>query len=155
MRHGVSSANEYIDLREKENRSLPLWDGPLVWSYHFVMFETTSRLSKCEHSRFRTRPKRIPSSFASLRIENVIGEHRYRSCVNIFAAFAGEDASKTWIMSLIIPETIWRDNYILYVVSRFVRFIETAIPRHKIIRIDFNYDDIYDVLAPRSRDTLR
>lgn len=46
------------------------------------------------------------------------------------------------------------DSYDIFICG-VVRFIKTTIQRHKVIKIDFNYDDIYDVLVPRSRDTAR
>lgn len=76
-----------------------------------------------------------------------------------FSRICQEEMNKT--LFNYASDYFWESENIWYLIAtsssmaRIVSFIKPTIPCHKIIRIDFNYDDIYDALAPRSRDTAR
>lgn len=120
MRHGVSSANEYIDLRE--NRS-PSATVPRPF------FRRLNGLSRRAHSHFRARPKRMPFPFfffLKLRFESVIGEPGIpRSRINVSAPYPGmrrRDAANRRSIRERLTLLVF-DGFLL-VTLHFARFID-------------------------------
>lgn len=153
MRHGVSSANEYIDLRENRSPS----DGPPAF------FRRLNGLSRRAHSHFRARPKRMPFPlfFLKLRFESVIGEPGIPcSRINVSAPYPGmrrgdmRDAGNRRAIHERLTLLVF-DGFLL-VTLHFAHILSYAtIARRKVIVIDFNHDDVRGALAARFRDTAR